>query len=105
MLNPWLLIGLLFLVTYGSRIIGIEIMAGRKMSPSLRLYFNYVPIAVITAIIVKQVLIPVDGELTISLPVLIGGFFTAAANLLTKRFLPSVLIGIIIGLAVRYFLL
>lgn len=39
MLNNWILIGLLSVSTYISRIIGVEIMAGRKMSSTLRLYF------------------------------------------------------------------
>ena len=103
MLSHWILVGLLFILTYISRIIGVEIMAGRKMSPSLRLYFNYVPIAIISALIVKQVLVPIDGQLTISLPVLAGCFCTFLTIKINKRFLPSVIVGIIIGLVVRYF--
>lgn len=103
MLNHWILVGLLFVFTYISRIIGIEIMAGREMSSTLRLYFNYVPIAIIAALIVKQVLVPIDGQITISLPVLIGGFFTIIINKVTKNFLLSVIVGIIFGLVVRYF--
>ncbi|MEW9123437.1 MAG: AzlD domain-containing protein [Thermotaleaceae bacterium] len=103
MLNHWILVGLLFIFTYMSRIIGLIIMAGREMGPSLRLYFNYVPIAIISALLVKQVLVPVDGQLTISLPVLTGCFCAYLIIKITKGFLPSVIGGIIIGLVVRYF--
>lgn len=105
MLNNWLLIGLLSLFTYISRIIGIEIMAGREMSSTLRLYFNYVPVGIISALIIKQILVPVNGQLAISLPVLIGCLSTAITIKIIKMFLPSVVIGAIIGLLVRYFLI
>lgn len=102
MLNQWTLIGLLAVSTYITRIIGIEIMAGRTMSPALRVYFNYAPIGIISALIVKQILVPMDGQLTVSFPVLIGCIFTAIAIKITKMFLPSVMIGAIIGWLFRY---
>ncbi|WP_273484930.1 AzlD domain-containing protein [Desulforamulus ruminis] len=104
MLNHWLLIGLLSVSTYLSRILGVEIMAGREMSPSLRLYFNYVPVAIITALIIKQILVPVNGQLVISLPVLIGCLSTAMAIKIVKMFLPSIIIGGMAGLFARYLL-
>lgn len=104
MLNHWILIGLLSVSTYMSRIIGVEIMAGRKMSSTLRLYFNYMPIGIISALIIKQILVPTDGQLTISISVLIGCLSTAIAAKVIKTFLPPVLIGMSIGLLVRYFL-
>ena len=104
MLNHWLLIGLLSVSTYLSRILGVEMMAGREMSPSLRLYFNYVPVAIIAALIIKQILVPVDGQLVISLPVLIGCLSTAMAIKIVKMFLPSIIIGGMAGLFVRYLL-
>ncbi|EST12521.1 AzlD domain-containing protein [Sporolactobacillus laevolacticus] len=105
MLNQWLLIGILAISTYLSRLIGVVFMARQKMSPSLRLYFNYVPIAIIAALLVKQIFVPTDGQLTISLPVLIGCISTAVAIKITRLFLPSVVIGIVVGLLVRYFLI
>jgi branched-subunit amino acid transport protein len=105
MLNQWLLIGILAISTYLSRLIGIVFMARQKMSPSLRLYFNYVPIAIIAALLVKQIFVPTDGQLTISLPVLIGCISTVIAIKVMRMFLPSVVIGIVVGLLVRYFLI
>lgn len=104
MLNHWVLIGLLSVSTYISRMVGVEIMAGREMSPTLRLYFNYVPAGIISALIIKQILVPAGGQLTISFPVLIGCFATAITIKKTKMFLPSVIIGAISGLLARYFL-
>lgn len=104
MLNQWLLIGVLAVLTYLSRLIGVEVMAGRKMSPALRLYFNYVPVAIISALIVKQIFIPSGGHLVLSFPVLISCLTAAIAVRLTKLFLPSVIVGILIGILARYFL-
>ncbi|OEH93009.1 AzlD domain-containing protein [Bacillus solimangrovi] len=105
MFNNWILIGLLSLSTYISRIVGVEVMAERKMSPTLRVYFNYVPVAIISALIIKQIFVPVDGQLIISIPVLVGCVVTAIAIKTMKLFLPSVLLGAIIGLMTRYFMM
>ncbi|MCO7128294.1 AzlD domain-containing protein [Sporolactobacillus shoreicorticis] len=102
MLNQWILIGTLAVATYLSRIVGIAFMAHRNMNPTLRLYFNYVPIAIITALLVKQVFIPTGGRLMLSSPVLISCFVAAISISLTKRFLPSVVLGVIIGLVCRH---
>lgn len=104
MLNQWMLIGVLAVSTYLSRIIGVEIMAGRKMRPALRLYLNYVPIAIISALIVKQVFIPSEGHLDLSFPVLISCISTAIVIKITKKFLLSTVIGILIGILSRYLL-
>ncbi|MBO8177118.1 MAG: AzlD domain-containing protein [Bacillus sp. (in: Bacteria)] len=103
MVNHWILIGLLAVSTYLSRFIGVEIMARRKMSPTLRLYFTYVPVGIISALIIKQIFIPTDGQLHISFPVLIGCLSTAITIKIIKKFLPSVVIGVIIGMFTRYF--
>jgi len=98
----WLLVILLAVTTYLTRAIGAEIMVGREMSATMRLYFNYVPIGIITAIIIKQVIAPVEGELIISIPVLAGCLTTALAIKKTRMFLLSIVVGVVVGLAVRY---
>lgn len=103
MFYNWLLIGLLSVSTYISRIIGVEIMAGQKMSSTLQLYFQYVPVGIISALIIKQIFIPTDGQLDISFSVLIGCLSTAISMKIIKMFLPSVVMGVIVGLLVRYF--
>ncbi|SEN31885.1 AzlD domain-containing protein [Lihuaxuella thermophila] len=102
MLNTWILIGLLSVCTYLSRVIGVEIMAGRKLSPTLSLYFNFVPVGIISALIIKQILVPADGQLNISLPVLIGCLATAIAMKKLNLFLPSVVIGVMVGMLARF---
>ncbi|MBS4201995.1 AzlD domain-containing protein [Bacillus sp. FJAT-49732] len=101
MLN-WILIGLLAVSTFLSRIIGVSVMAGREMNPTLRLYFSYVPIAIMSALIVKQIFITTNEQLVISLPVLIACLAAAVSIKLTKVFLPSVVIGVLFGLLARY---
>lgn len=101
MLSHWILILLLALSTYISRILGIEIMGGREISPAMRLYFNYVPVGVISALVVKQILVPENGHLSVSLPVLTACIIAAIVVKKTKMFLPSLVIGGIIGLLVR----
>ncbi len=104
MLSNWLLIGALSVFTYLSRIIGLEIMAGRELSPTLRLYFNYVPVGIISALIMKQILVPTGGQIAISFPILIGCLATAITIKIINAFLPSVVIGVVLGLLARYFL-
>lgn len=99
--DVWLFIGLLAVSTYLSRIVGLEILAGRRMSPALRLYFEHVPVGIMAALIIKQIFTPADGHL--SVPVLVVCLVAAVAILTTKRFLPSVLIGILAGWSVRHF--
>ncbi|RST72782.1 AzlD domain-containing protein [Siminovitchia acidinfaciens] len=102
MLNHWILIGLLAVSTFLSRIIGLEFMTGRELSPTLRLYFNYVPVAIMTALIINQILTSTEGQFSISIPVLVGCLAGAIAMKLFKSFLPTVVIGIVAGLLVRY---
>ncbi|MGI6574623.1 MAG: AzlD domain-containing protein [bacterium] len=103
MLKQWLLIGLLFVSTYISRVIGVEVMARRQMSPTLRLYFNYVPVAIMAALIIKQIFVSVEGQLVISMPVLVGCLATAIVIKAMKMFLPAVVSGVIAGLLVYHF--
>ena len=98
--DVWLFIGLLAVSTYLSRIVGPEIMAGRRMSSALRLYFEQVPVGIMPALIIKRLFTPADGHLTV--PVLVGCLATATAIPTTKRFLPSLLIGILAGWTVRH---
>ncbi|RYL93087.1 AzlD domain-containing protein [Sporolactobacillus sp. THM7-4] len=104
MSSQWLLIIMLAAVTYFSRILGITVMAGRKLHPVIRLYFNYVPTAIIVALIIKQIFVPSNGHLVLSLPVLAACLAGGLSILLVKKFLPSVVIGVVIGILVRYLL-
>lgn len=100
----WILIISLSISTFLSRVIGVEIMAGREMNATLRLYFQYVPVAIIAALIITQIISTSNGQMIISLPVLIGCLSTVIAMRFIQQFLPSVIIGIVIGLLARHFL-
>lgn len=104
MINQWLLIGALAVATYASRVFGVTAMAGRELSPAVRLYFNYVPVAIIVALIIKQIFVPSGGHLILSLPVLAACLASALVIKLVKRFLPSIVIGVVAGVLVRYFI-
>ncbi|WP_079494299.1 hypothetical protein [Maledivibacter halophilus] len=66
-------------------------MVGRKMNPTLCLYFNYVAAAIMSDLIIKQVLTISNGHVGISFSSLIGCIATTIAIKSTKLFLPSVL--------------
>ncbi|MCI1858932.1 MAG: AzlD domain-containing protein [Sporolactobacillus sp.] len=104
MLEQWLLIGILAAVTYASRIAGVSLMGERRLTPAVRLYFQYVPTAIIVALIVKQIAIPSGARLTFSLPVFTGCLAAALVIKILHRFLPAVGAGIAAGLLIRYFL-
>ncbi|QTM99100.1 AzlD domain-containing protein [Sediminibacillus dalangtanensis] len=101
MFHDWILIGLLAVSTYFSRIIGTAFMAGRELGPALRRYFDFLPIAIITSLILKQMIIPVNNQLTLSIPVLIGSLVTAVILRISSRFLPSLLTGMLAGILIR----
>ncbi|GAF15781.1 hypothetical protein JCM19046_180 [Bacillus sp. JCM 19046] len=100
--EQWLLIGLLAIVVFGIRVIGLEWLGKRTFPPLLKRFFYYVPIGIMTALLVKHVLVSPDStSLALSLPVLITCLGTGLSYFWTKRFLLSVVIGVVLGLAVR----
>jgi len=94
---------ILAIITYLSRMAGGEFMAGRALSPTLRSYSNYVPVAVISALVMKQMIVPGAGVANISLPVLGACLAIAIGLKLTRAFLPSAIIGVATGLLLRIF--
>ncbi|MDN4619071.1 AzlD domain-containing protein [Paenibacillus sp. PsM32] len=104
MSEQWILILVLCIVTFLSRLIGVEMMAGRILHPTLRLYFNYVPIAMMVALIVDQIVITDQGSTSISLPIIGGAVAATLMIKVTRSFLPTVIIGVLVGLGIRYLL-
>ncbi|WDF50730.1 AzlD domain-containing protein [Paenibacillus sp. KACC 21273] len=104
MSEQWILILVLCIVTFLSRLIGVEMMAGRILHPTLRLYFNYVPIAMMVALIVDQIITTDQGSTSISLPIIAGAIATTLMIKVTRSFLPTVIIGVLVGLGIRYLL-
>lgn len=79
-------------------------MAGRILHPTLRLYFNYVPIAMMVALIVDQIVRTDQGSTSISLPIVGGSIAATLMIKVTRSFLPTVIIGVLVGLGIRYLL-
>lgn len=104
MFEHWILIAIIAVLTYASRVIGIELMAGRKLNATVRMYLNHVPIAIMVVLILKQMVTPSDGQLVLSVPVLASCLATILVMNRFKSFLPSFAVGIAVGICVRYWL-
>ena len=101
-MNEWLLIGLMALVTYLPRYLPIA-LAGRVTLPLfLERALDFVPIAVLTAIIAQAALVS-DGVVDVSL----GNFHALAAlaafltALLTRHLFATIVVGLLCFAALR----
>lgn len=97
----WVLIAALAIGTYASRVIGVEIMANKEMGNTAKVYFSFVPLGIITALVVKQVTVQVDSGLTISWPMVFACLVTGVAIKLNKSFLFAVISGFAAGMMIR----
>lgn len=100
----WFLILALAALTYISRVAGVRVMAGRKLPPMARRYFQYVPVAVMASLVASQAVTGARGRLGVSLPVLAACLAAAAVMRFSRQFLPAVGAGIAAGLLVRFLL-
>ncbi|WP_054707715.1 AzlD domain-containing protein [Bacillus sp. JCM 19041] len=97
----WMLIAALAIGTYASRVIGVEVMANKEMGTSAKAYFSFVPLGIISALVVKQLIVQGDSGLTISWPMVFACLVTAVAIKLNKSFLLAVISGMAAGIVVR----
>lgn len=102
--NNWPLIAGIAVITYLSRIAGIEMMAKRPLPPKIKTFFRYVPIAMMTALIANQVVFSEDRGMNLSYPMLFGCIACAVVLQTSKRFLLAVVAGVLVGLTARYLL-
>lgn len=87
---------LMTLVTYGSRVLPFLLFKGKNIQGFARDFIELVPIALLAALVVPELIIP-NG--TISLlynPFLWAGILT----FLFSRFVPNLFLGIIFGMTV-----
>lgn len=103
-MNNWILIIVLALMTYSSRVMGLELMSGRNIRPSFRLYLNYVPIAIISALVIKEIFTVENGRLTFSPVVFFACLLAALIMKKSSNLLLSILSGILFGVGLRFFL-
>ncbi|GMA50961.1 hypothetical protein GCM10025857_23180 [Alicyclobacillus contaminans] len=101
MWNNWVLILSLALVTYVSRLLGIEALIGRQVNSRVEMYFHFVPAGVISALVVSQLFVTNKGQLSLSIPVLVGGCVVAVCMKITKSFLLAIILGVVVGALVN----
>lgn len=91
----------LFVLTYGTRWLGLAVFSNISLGSMSQKYFKLVPIAVMVSLIMKQLLSQQNGRVEVSLPVLFGGIVCALSMRVKSNFLLSLCLGIATGLIVR----
>ncbi|WP_066371947.1 AzlD domain-containing protein [Neobacillus fumarioli] len=104
MWNNWLLIIILAILTYISRIAGIEALIGRQVNSRVQMYLNYVPAGAISALVASQLFYIKNGKISLSFPVIVAGIIVAICMKIFKSFLLSVIIGVIAGSLITHFI-
>ncbi|EZH66927.1 hypothetical protein DH09_03015 [Bacillaceae bacterium JMAK1] len=95
------LIVVLAVITYMSRLIGLEIMTKINVTPAIKTYLQYVPISIITALVVIQIMTP-EGNLTyFSIPITIAAVSSGVTMFLSKSLALSLIVGMICGIVTR----
>lgn len=100
--NVMLLILMLFILTYGSRLIGLVIFTSVTLSPNTKRYFSYIPVSIMVALLMQQLVVYDGKAFSFSLPVLVGGFICASFMKLKENFMLAMVLGMASGLLVRY---
>lgn len=100
MFDQWLLIVLMGALVFSIRYIGLEWLGRVTLSPFAKLYFQYVPIAILTTFLAQQVLNP-SSTAILSVPTLLVCLSTGIVYFFTNHFLLSVIIGVICGIVFR----
>ncbi|MFB4212354.1 AzlD domain-containing protein [Shouchella sp. JSM 1781072] len=104
MTDQWLLIGLLAIIVFSIRFIGLNLLGNIKLNRTAELYFQYVPVAILTTLLMKQVLtIEKTSSTLISYPTLLVCLCTGLIFYFSKRFFLSVVIGVLAGVLTRTF--
>jgi len=99
--NNILLIFGLTVITYTSRLFGVEFMKERELSPQVQRYFSYMPIAILVTLLVKQIMVFDGSGVSISPVTIISCGIAGIAIKITKSFLLSLILAIVGGVIVR----
>jgi branched-subunit amino acid transport protein len=104
-MNEWLLIALMALVTYLPRWLPLALAGRVRLPPPLERALDFVPVAVLTAIIAQSALIR-DGALDLSLNNYhaIAALVAFVVALLTRHLFITVVAGLACFAALRVFL-
>jgi len=87
---------LMTLVTYGSRVLPFLLFKGNNVQGFARDFIELVPVALLAALVVPELIIPSGTIILLNNPFLWSGLLT----FLFSRFVPNLFIGIIFGMTV-----
>lgn len=91
----WLLIAGMGLITFGLRAGSLLLGERLPMTPALRSFLRFVPVAVLSAMIALELFF-VDGALNpspLANPRLLGGLIAVVIAWQTRRMIPTILLG------------
>lgn len=84
------------LVTYGSRVLPFLLFKGKNVQGFARDFIELVPIALLAALVIPELLTPGQTVVILHNPYLWAGVFT----FLFSRFVPNLFLGIVFGMTV-----
>ena len=87
---------LMALVTYGSRVLPFLLFKGKNVQGFARDFIELVPIALLAALVIPELVTPSGSIVIIHNPFLWAGVLT----FLFARFVPNLFLGIIFGMSV-----
>lgn len=104
-MNAWLMIGGMLVITFATRY-SFFAWPELRFPPLLRQSLNYVPIAMLTAIVVPGMFIPDGQTLNVSWrnAYLLAGLFTVAVAAITRHLLATVVCGLAAFFLLRWML-
>ncbi|HEY4386827.1 MAG TPA: AzlD domain-containing protein [Ktedonobacteraceae bacterium] len=92
----WLTIISIGIITYGMRLSFIMFFGNREMSPRLLRILRFVPMAVLSAIILPQLVLPGSAiDLSLQNPRWIAGGFAAIVAWRTRNVLLTIAVGMV----------
>ena len=96
-----LLIITLAIITYLSRLIGLEVMTKIHVTPAIKTYLQFVPISIITALVVIQIMTPEGGLTYVSIPITIAAISSGVTMFFSKSLPFALIIGMVCGIVTR----
>ena len=90
------IIVLMTLVTYGSRVLPFLLFKGKNVQGFARDFIELVPIALLAALVIPELVTPKGSIVLINNPFL----WTGALMFVFSKFVPNLFLGILFGMAV-----
>jgi branched-subunit amino acid transport protein len=100
----WMIAGMVA-VTFGIRYFLFALADRVRLAPWIEGSLKFIPAAVLTAITLPAVLLPKgDWQVSFSNPYLIAAIVAAAAGILTRNLLATIVVGLLVFWGYRFFL-